>query len=86
MKYDSMHLPFSVQADLLMGRGLVADRETLISRLKSVNYFRFSGYLEPFMESLDSKNLKPNTTLAMVWDRYIFDRQLRLLVVLIPRA
>ena len=81
MKYDSMPLPFSAQADLLMDRGLVADRDMLIARLKSVNYFRFSGYLEPFIDSLGSKNLKPNTTLDKVWDRYIFDRQLRLLVL-----
>ena len=81
MRYDNDHLTFEAQADLLLGRGLAADRGVLVERLKSVNYFRFSGYLEPFLEKSDEKKFSSGTTLEAVWDRYIFDRQFRLLVL-----
>ena len=67
------------QADLIISRGLVGDRELIETRLSSVNYYRLSGYLYPFRNPDDT--FKAGTTFEMVWQRYAFDRRLRLLVM-----
>ena len=79
MEYKKVPLTFDEQADLLINRGLQAERDRLIFHLKSVNYYRISGYLYPFKMS-DSK-FKPGTTFEMVWRRYTFDRRLRILLL-----
>jgi len=79
MEYSKPALTFEEQADRLLSRGLIADRDTLISRLKVVNYYRLSGYLYPFRRKDDS--YADGTTLEKVWRRYTFDRRLRLLVL-----
>lgn len=79
MKYSKPHLTYRKQADQLINRGLVADVDTLITRLKSVNYYRLSGYWFPFR--LPGDDFKPGTTLDEIWDRYTFDRQLRCIVI-----
>ena len=79
MKYTKPPLTFEQQADLLISRGLIADKSTLITRLKSVSYYRMSGYLYPFRNPNDT--FKPGTTLDRIWQRYTFDRQLRLSVL-----
>jgi abortive infection bacteriophage resistance protein len=79
MKYEKPPLTFEQQADLLISRGLIADRDVLISRLRAVNYYRLSGYLYTFRES--DTVFKAGTTLDKVWHHYIFDRQLRMIVM-----
>ncbi|MDR4496341.1 MAG: Abi family protein [Candidatus Scalindua sp.] len=79
MRYEKPPLTFSQQADLLIGRGLIADRSILIEKLKAVSYYRLSGYWYPFRNTDNS--FKPGTTLEKIWERYTFDRQLRLLVI-----
>ncbi|MBN1499897.1 MAG: Abi family protein [Spirochaetes bacterium] len=79
MKYTKPPLSFEKQADLLIDRGLIADKDVLVARLKSVNYYRLSGYLHPF--KLPDDSFKAGTTLDMVWQNYCFDRQLRLLII-----
>jgi len=79
MKYDKPPLTFEQQADLLISRGLSAERDVLISRLRAVNYYRLSGYIHPFRES--DTVIKTGTTLDTVWHHYIFDRQLRMVVM-----
>jgi len=80
MKYSKPPLTFPDQADLLIKRGLIADRNELIHRLESVSYYRLSAYWYTFRKK-DSDDLKEGTTLDTVWERYVFDRQLRLLVM-----
>lgn len=80
MKYTKPHLSYEQQADQLIQRGLIADKDVLISRLKSVSYYRLSGYWHTFRE-LPSDNFKPNTKFSIVWERYTFDRQLRFQVM-----
>jgi abortive infection bacteriophage resistance protein len=77
VKYEKPFLGFAEQADLLTSRGLVADRSALIARLESVNYYRLSGYLFPFRSEGD--RFLEGTTLAQVWNHYLFDRRFRLL-------
>jgi len=82
MRYTKAPLSFSEQAERLLARGLVADRDTLIARLEAVNYYRLSAYWYTFRIPNDPDDrLMPITTLEAVWDRYVFDRQLRLLVM-----
>lgn len=80
MRYHKPSLTFAEQAELLPGRGLMApSREAVIKRLQAVSYYRLSAYWYPFR--LPDDTLRPGTTLDMVWRRYTFDRQLRLLLI-----
>lgn len=79
MRYEKRALTYEEQADQLLERGLIADRDALIDRLSAVSYYRLSGYLYPFRNPDDS--FVAGTTLEMVWERYTFDRHLRLHVM-----
>ncbi len=85
MQYQKPPLTYQAQAGQLIQRGLIADAATLTDCLKSVNYYRLSGYWHPLRTRdaqgnlLDSFN--PGASLAVVLDRYNFDRQLRLLLL-----
>lgn len=87
MKYAKPPLSFEQQADLLISRGLIASRDEIVEKLQVVNYYRLSAYWYPFRQfneqdpTTRKDDLVPGTTLKMVWDRYTFDRQLRLLVM-----
>jgi len=85
MQYLKPALTYSEQADLLLSRGLIAERTLLIERLSSVNYYRLSGYLHTFRKMAPNgqrlEEYYPGTSLDAVWRRYVFDRQLRLLVL-----
>jgi abortive infection bacteriophage resistance protein len=79
VKFDKPPLSLDQQADLLIARGLIAEKNVLIQRLSMVNYYRLSTYLYPFRNTDNS--YRENTTLDLVWDRYTFDRKLRLLLL-----
>lgn len=82
MHYNKPPLTFSQQADKLLSRGLVADRDILIKRLEAVNYYRLSAYWHTFRDPASSVDaLLPDTKFDVVWHRYTFDRRLRLLVI-----
>ena len=80
MKYTKPPLTFEQQADLLLSRGMQGDRSVMIDRLGAVNYYRLSGYWHIFRTGT-SHQFRPNTTFDFVWQPYIFDRRLRLLVM-----
>ena len=79
MKYTKPPLTYEQQADLLLARGLVADKAELVAKLTAVSYYRLSAYWHPFKRP--DNTFAPGTTVATVWRRYTFDRQLRLLVM-----
>jgi len=79
MRYDKRPLTFEEQANLLISRGLIAEKSLLIERLTNVNYYRLSGYLYPYRNPDDS--FHPKTTFETVWRHYTFDRRFRLLVM-----
>lgn len=79
MNYAKLPLTYEQQADLLLARGMVADRGQLIDHLRSVNYYRLTAYWYPFKRP--DSSFEPGTSLDVVWNRYTFDRQLRLLVM-----
>ncbi len=80
MRYEKPPLSFEQQADRLLQRGLIAEREELIRCLTEVNYYRLSGYWYPFRNPGEDR-FYSNTTLEMIWERYVFDRQLRVLTM-----
>jgi abortive infection bacteriophage resistance protein len=80
MKYEKKPTTFEEQADMLLSRGLVADREELLKRLNSVSYYRLSGYLYPFRRP-GAEQYYEGTSLKVIWNHYCFDRRLRVLVL-----
>jgi abortive infection bacteriophage resistance protein len=83
MRFEKMPTTPEEQAQKLLSRGLIAVESVLIQRLNSVSYYRISGYLHPFIKSGENgeKQYREGTTLDIVWNRYCFDRRLRLLVL-----
>lgn len=79
MKYNKPPLSYDKQAERLIARGLQTDKDALIKRLQSVNYYRLSGYLYPFRQKDDS--FKKDTSLDLIWGNYCFDKHLRILVM-----
>jgi len=79
VRYGKQALDFEAQADQLLARGLQGDREQLIRRLQSTNYYRFTSYLYTFRATGD--RYQPGTSLETVWDLYRFDHGLRLLLL-----
>lgn len=81
MNYTKPPKTLDEQVDLLLGRGMIGDREAIKSHLATVSYYRLSGYWYPLRPDPTSDELKPGTRFDVVWDRYMFDRQLRLLLL-----
>ena len=84
MKYIKKALTFEQQAQRLLDRGLIADKDFLIERLSVVNYYRLSAYWYNF-KAIDSatneEKFITNTTFDLIWQRYQFDRELRRLMM-----
>ena len=88
-EYTKPWLTFDKQASLLIDeRGLVADRDNLVSHLADVGYYRLSGYWfifkrKPVADEDGEKDerFQSGTTFDQVWHLYTFDRQLRLVVL-----
>ena len=77
-QYDKKPKEDEELAELLISRGLVAEKGQLLELFKAVGYFRFSGYLIPFKQK-DSDDFIEGTTFERIWDIYTFDRKLRLM-------
>ena len=76
MHYTKPPLDFSQQADLLISRGLQANKKELQNFLEKVNYYRLTGYLYPFRKT-NSDNFCDGTTLQQIKSIYTFDSKLR---------
>ena len=73
-------LSYADQAALLIERGLVvSDPNVFMRQLEAVGYYRLCAYWHPFKQ-VDS-SFVPGTSFDVVWNRYVFDRQLRLAVM-----
>lgn len=79
MKFTKPALSLDQQVELLVSRGMEGDRKHIRRRLASVNYYRLSAYWHTFRAAND--HLRPGTHFETVWERYVFDRELRLLVM-----
>jgi abortive infection bacteriophage resistance protein len=84
MRYTKPALSFEQQAQRLIDRGLIADKATLVAHLSTVNYYRLSAYWYPFKRinmATGAECFAAGTTFDVIWRRYAFDRQLRLLLM-----
>lgn len=63
-------------------RGLIMpDLERAERYLRFISYYRLSAYAIPFHESGTSHNFRPGTTFDDILTLYVFDRELRILVM-----
>jgi len=83
-KYAKPPLTYDQQIELLQSRGLIiADKERAVRHLSNISYYRLSAYMLPFKKVLDSEYLdefKTGATWNKIYDLYVFDRKLRLLM------
>lgn len=80
MKFIKPFLSFEQQAMLLSERGLIIENDT-VNYLQHLNYYRLSGYWIPFQENNKTHSFKPNSRFSDVLNLYLFDRELRLLLL-----
>ncbi len=79
--YVKPPLNLEEQLGLLMNRGLaVSSPERALHYLRFIGYYRLSGYCRYYQQNL-SHEFYPGTTFDSVLKLYIFDRELRLLVM-----
>ncbi|MEN8177880.1 MAG: Abi family protein [Pseudomonadota bacterium] len=82
MKFTKPSTDLDQQVNILIQRGMVVpDREKAKHYLQHLNYYRLSGYWLPFEASHDPHQFKPGTSFEQIIDLYVFDRELRLLVM-----
>lgn len=82
MKYDKPALSFDQQIDRLEGRGMIFGDRALAARyLREINYYRLRGYWLRREINHVTHELESGTTFESVLADYIFDRELRLLVL-----
>lgn len=81
MRYEKPSLSYEQQAERLLQRGLIADKDELMMRLRHVGYYRLSAYAHPYRKrNADGRvfdEFVPGTTLEKIWLHYRFDRDLR---------
>lgn len=94
VEYTKKWLPLGDQVNRLVERGLeVVDTERAEALLRSIGYYRVTGYLYPFLESEEYLDKKDSTRIRVLKKYQVgtalqhaesiidFDRQLRLLVM-----
>lgn len=73
---------FEEQLQLLVDRGLIVhDAEKAAHALSHINYYRLSAYWIPLLTSREAKAFQSGVTFDDILNLYVFDRQLRLLVI-----
>jgi len=80
LRYEKPFKTFDQQAEIIIGRGMSADRDVLILHLADVGYYRLSGYWYIFRKP-NEERFQEGTTFERVWGLYVFDRQFRLVVL-----
>ena len=83
MKFNKPPLTLGQQLAKWQSRGLVVnDTAKALHYLKFIGYYRFSGYALPFQDlNHPDKHFRAGTTFELVLGLYVFDRELRLLVL-----
>lgn len=82
--FNKPPLTYEKQVELLLSRGLiVTDRKRAERHLANISYYRLSAYMLPYKKKEDGiiiDAFKEGTTWDDIYDLYVFDRKLRLLV------
>lgn len=80
--YTKPALTIDQQIAQLRNRGMVINDTSLAAHyLSQINYYRLTAYWLPFEADHTSHTFQPETCFEQVLDLYIFDRELRLLVL-----
>ena len=80
MLYQKPARSVEQQIELLQSRGLTGDHNLMFQCLNTVNYYRLSGYWKPFL-SKQTDRFYPGVDFSTIWNRYLFDRSLRLILL-----
>lgn len=82
--YNKPPLTYTEQIELLRSRGMVIpDKQRTERHLSNISYYRLSAYMLPYKQKENGEILdsfREGVTWDMVYNLYIFDRKLRLLV------
>jgi abortive infection bacteriophage resistance protein len=82
MEFTKPPKTFEEQVNLLIQRGMaIPDRAEAIHYLGHLNYYRLGAYWLPFEQDHTQHTFKPGTSFLDVLNLYVFDRELRLLVM-----
>ena len=82
MRFNKPPLTYQQQIELLISRGMRIDDQDRAHRyLSHLNYYRLAAYWLPFEQDHGTHRFKPGTSFDLVLSHYIFDRELRLLVM-----
>ena len=73
---------FAEQIELLKARGMqFANQQDAQFYLEQINYYRLGAYWLPFEQTHSPHCFKPDTSFEQVLELYVFDRELRLLIL-----
>lgn len=82
--FNKPPLTYEKQVELLLSRGLiVTDRKRAERHFANISYYRLSAYMLPYKKKENGiiiDAFKEGTTWDDIYDLYVFDRKLRLLV------
>ena len=82
VKYNKPPTTYEQQIELLERRGMqVTDKPRAQHYLSHINYYRLGAYWLPFEANHDGHSFRKGTSFEQVLDLYVFDRELRLLVM-----
>lgn len=82
MRFTKPPLTLEQQLDRLIERGLAChDRARALHYLGHLNYYRLGGYWLPFEADHEQHRFAPGVSFDDVLNLYVFDRELRLLVM-----
>ncbi|RJX18077.1 MAG: Abi family protein [Desulfobulbus sp.] len=82
MRFTKPPKTFAEQVELLTSRGMeVEDPERAERYLSHLNYYRLAAYWLPCEQDHPTHRFRPGTRFNTVLEHYIFDRELRLLVM-----
>lgn len=87
--YTKKPISYRDQAELLKSRGMGDDIDYIEEKLRTVNYYRLSTYWfgawKINEDGTHKDEFKEGTKFSTVWDRYTFDRRLRLCIMMQSR-
>jgi abortive infection bacteriophage resistance protein len=82
LKFTKPSTTFDEQIELLQSRGMrIPDQDRARHYLSHLNYYRISAYWLPFEADHDRHQFKQDANFEDVLNLYMFDRELRLLVM-----
>ncbi|SFK49574.1 Abortive infection bacteriophage resistance protein [Desulfomicrobium apsheronum] len=82
MRFAKPPKTFEEQVGILCSRGMEIDDPERVRRyLSHLNYYRLAAYWLPFEQDHPTHRFQPGTRFNTVLEHYIFDRELRLLVM-----